>query len=172
LALAIIDEQHKFGVNQRLRLVNKTAGCHCLLMTATPIPRSLSLTQYGDLDISIIKTLPGHRRGFKTRIISPETYPKFLSFLKTRLSLGEQAYLVVPAIEESEGVDIANLLDILKKYKNYFPQLCVEGLHGQLKSNEKQDILDRFNLGKIHSSFRPVLLKLVLTLKMPPSWPF
>lgn len=149
LALAIIDEQHKFGVNQRLKLVGKTQGCHCLLMTATPIPRSLSLTQYGDLDISVIKTLPGHRRGFKTRIVSPETYPKFLSFLKTRQSLGEQAYIVVPAIEESEGMDMANLNDALSKFKGFFPDLRVEGLHGQLKSDEKQQVLTRFYQGEI-----------------------
>ncbi len=144
LGLAIIDEQHKFGVNQRLKLVNKTLGCHCLLMTATPIPRSLSLTQYGDLEISIIKTLPGHRKGFKTRIISPDTYPKFLSFVKTRISMGEQAYIVVPAIEESENMDIANLMDILSKFKAYFPDLKIEGLHGQLKSEDKQAVLARF----------------------------
>lgn len=150
LALAVIDEQHKFGVNQRLKLVGKTTGCHCLLMTATPIPRSLSLTQYGDLDISIIKTLPGHRKGFKTRIVSPETYPKFLSFVKTRISMGEQAYIVVPAIEESEGLEIANLMDILKRFKEYFPDLNVEGLHGQLKSDEKQEVLNRFSAGAIN----------------------
>ncbi len=149
LGLAVIDEQHKFGVNQRLKLVGKTPGCHCLLMTATPIPRSLSLTQYGDLEISIIKTLPGHRKGFKTRIISPETYPKFLSFLKTRISMGEQSYIVVPAIEESENMDTANLIDALKKFQAYFPDLNVEGLHGQLKSEEKQKALHDFNEGKI-----------------------
>ncbi len=149
LGLAVIDEQHKFGVNQRLKLVGKTTGCHCLLMTATPIPRSLSLTQYGDLEISIIKTLPGHRKGFKTRIISPDTYPKFLSFLKTRISMGEQAYVVVPAIEESENMDTANLIDAHKKFQAYFPNLKVEGLHGQLKSEQKQKVLIDFNEGNI-----------------------
>lgn len=149
LALAVIDEQHKFGVNQRLKLVGKTQGCHCLLMTATPIPRSLSLTQYGDLDISIIKTLPGHRKGFKTRIVSPDTYPKFLSFLKTRISMQEQAYVVVPAIEESENMDMANLMDALEKFKGYFPDLRIDGLHGQLKSEEKQAVLSRFAAGEI-----------------------
>ena len=149
LGLAIIDEQHKFGVNQRIRLVGKTQGAHCLLMSATPIPRSLSLTQYGDLEISIIKTLPGHRKGFKTKIITPETYTKFLSFLKTRLSMGEQAYIVVPAIEESEGLDIANLNESLLRFKNYFPDEEVHGLHGQLKSEEKQEVLNRFTQNKI-----------------------
>lgn len=149
LGLAIIDEQHKFGVNQRIKLVGKTSGCHCLLMTATPIPRSLSLTQYGDLEISVIKTLPGHRRGFKTRIISPDTYSKFLSFLKTRISMKEQAYIVVPAIEESEGLDMANLIDILAKFKGYFPDLRIEGLHGQLKSEEKQSVLSKFTNNEI-----------------------
>ena len=150
LGLAIIDEQHKFGVNQRIRLVGKTEGAHCLLMSATPIPRSLSLTQYGDLEISIIKTLPGHRKGFKTKIITPETYTKFLSFLKTRLSMDEQAYIVVPAIEESEGMDIANLNETLLRFKQYFPDQEVAGLHGQLKSEAKQSILNDFTKGNIN----------------------
>ena len=149
LAVAVIDEQHKFGVNQRLRLIGKTTGCHCLLMSATPIPRSLSLTQYGDLEISTIRTLPGHRKGFKTRLITPETYPKFLSFLKTRIEMNEQGYIVVPAIEESENLDIANLNDALSKFKGYFPDFNIRGLHGQLKSEEKQEILSQFNRGEI-----------------------
>ncbi|MBH47966.1 MAG: hypothetical protein CME71_07315 [Halobacteriovorax sp.] len=149
LGLAIIDEQHKFGVNQRIKLVGKTEGAHCLLMSATPIPRSLSLTQYGDLEISIIKTLPGHRKGFKTKIITPDTYTKFLSFIKTRLSMGEQAYIVVPAIEESEGMDIANLNETLLRFKKYFPDHEIQGLHGQLKSDEKQAVLNDFTKGDI-----------------------
>src|SRR5690606_11785430 len=140
---------HKFGVNQRLKLINKTLGCHCLLMTATPIPRSLSLTQYGDLEISVIKSLPGHRRGFKTRIVTTETYPKFLSFLKTRIAMKEQAYLVVPAIEENENLDIANLNEALVRFKGFFPDLRIQGLHGQLKSEQKQQVLESFASGEI-----------------------
>ena len=137
LALVVIDEQHKFGVNQRIKLVNKGMGVHCLIMTATPIPRSLGLTQYGDLNISVIKTIPAHRKGIKTRIVEPHNFEKFLNFLNTRLELGEQAYVVVPAVVENENQDIANLETVLKKYKMYFPSFRVLGLHGKLNSKEK-----------------------------------
>jgi ATP-dependent DNA helicase RecG len=150
LGLAIIDEQHKFGVLQRLKIVNKTPGAHCLIMTATPIPRSLSLTQYGDLDISVIKTLPATRKGQKTRIVLPENHEQYLSFLKTRLTMGEQAYIVVPAIVESPHIDMRNLTEVLETYKNYFPEFKVEGLHGQLKSSEKEEVLNKFLRKEIH----------------------
>lgn len=149
LGLAIIDEQHKFGVNQRIKLVGKTEGCHCLLMSATPIPRSLSLTQYGDLEISIIKTMPSNRKGTKTRIVSPDTFDKFLTFLNTRISMGEQGYIVVPAITESEVQDITNLESVLERFKNFFPKYRISGLHGQLSSEEKQQTFLNFKEHKI-----------------------
>ncbi len=144
LGLSIIDEQHKFGVEQRLKLVNKGKGVHCLIMTATPIPRSLSLTQYGDLDVSVIKTIPSNRKGTQTRIVSPQTYEKYLSFFKTRISMGEQAYVVVPAIEENEEQDILNLEIVLKKYNEYFPEFKIIGLHGKMKSDEKNNAFISF----------------------------
>lgn len=149
LALAIVDEQHKFGVEQRLKLTRKGQGVHCLIMTATPIPRSLSLTQYGDLDITTIKTMPLGRRGHKTRIIREENYPKYLSFLKTRLDLGEQVFVVVPAIEESQMKDISNLHEVLAQYSDYFPTYQCVGLHGQMSSEEKQETLKAFRDKKI-----------------------
>lgn len=144
LGLVTIDEQHKFGVAQRLKLVNKGEGVHCMLMTATPIPRSLSLTQYGDLEISTIKSMPSNRKGTKTRIVSPDTYAKYLSFLKTRIEMKEQAYVVVPAIEESLAQDMLNLELVLKKYREYFPQFIVEGLHGKMKPEEKNEAFLKF----------------------------
>lgn len=150
LALAIIDEQHKFGVNQRIKLVSKTKGCHCLTMTATPIPRSLSLTQYGDLDLSIIKTIPSNRKGTQTRIVNADTYPKYLSFIKTRIEMGEQAYIVVPSIVESELQDMANLEMVLELYNKYFPDFKISGLHGKLKTEEKDEILHKFKNNQIH----------------------
>lgn len=148
LALAIIDEQHKFGVEQRLNLVRKGNGTHCLIMTATPIPRTLQLAQFGDLDISSIKTIPSGRKGIKTRIIKTNNYPKYLSFIKTRISLGEQVYVVVPAIEESV-LELKNVEQHEILYKKYFPDLRIKSLHGQLKADEKQQIMDSFNDGKI-----------------------
>ena len=145
LQLAIIDEQHKFGVEQRQRLVNKGVGTHSLIMTATPIPRSLQLAQYGDLDISTIRKLPGGRKGIQTRIVTETTYQKYLSFLKTRISIGEQAYIVVPAIEESDTLNIKNVNSHLETYRALFPELRIEALHGQLKAEQKQDIMNRFS---------------------------
>ena len=149
LKLVIIDEQHKFGVEQRLKLVNKGHNTHCLLMSATPIPRTLQLAQYGDLNISTIKTIPAGRKGTQTRIVSEQTYEKYLSFLKTRISIGEQAYVVVPAITESEKMDMKNVESHLRIYKTIFPDLKISALHGQLKSEEKIVILESFESGDI-----------------------
>lgn len=149
LALAIIDEQHKFGVDQRIKLTNKGQGTHCLIMSATPIPRSLSLTQYGDLDISSIKTMPPGKKGHKTRIVTEETYSQFLNFIMTRLSLGEQVYVVVPAINENPDQDFHDLINTLEKFKKYFPDHKVEGLHGQMKAPEKALTFKNFSEHKI-----------------------
>ena len=95
LGLTIIDEQHKFGVNQRIRLASKGKGIHCLIMTATPIPRSLCLTRYGDLSLSVIKTMPKGRKGTKSRIVTEDKMNLFFNFINTRIEMGEQAYIVV-----------------------------------------------------------------------------
>ncbi|MCM2349534.1 MAG: ATP-dependent DNA helicase RecG [Bacteriovoracaceae bacterium] len=144
LGLAIIDEQHKFGVEQRLRLVAKGEGTHSLIMTATPIPRTLSLAQYGDLDISSIKMMPAGRKGIKTRITEKLNYPKYVEFVKARLAMGEQAYFVFPAIEESETMDLQNVKDSLKKYQEIFKGFKVDMLHGQMKSEEKEKTVQDF----------------------------
>jgi ATP-dependent DNA helicase RecG len=144
LGLAVIDEQHKFGVEQRLRLVAKGAGAHCLIMTATPIPRTLSLAQYGDLDISSIRMMPAGRRGIKTRITEPVNYGKYLEFVRARLALGEQAYFVFPAIEESETADLQNVKESAKKYRELLAGFRVGMLHGQLPSEEKEATVRAF----------------------------
>lgn len=149
LGLSIIDEQHKFGVEQRLKLVRKGEGSHCLIMSATPIPRSLSLTQYGDLDISIIKTMPSGRKGSQTRIVTPDNFNKFLSFLKTRIEMGEQAYILVPAITESPDQNIKNLEVTLKRFTHFFPNYRISPLHGQMKSDEKAQVFKDFGNHKI-----------------------
>lgn len=149
LALSIIDEQHKFGVDQRLKLTRNQPGSHCLIMTATPIPRSLSLTQYGDLDISTIKTMPSGRKGHQTRIVTQEKIPKFLSFFKTRLEMKEQAYVVVPAIEESPHMEVENLVGTVEKFEKYFPEYRILGLHGKMKVEEKIHAFNLFQAGEI-----------------------
>ncbi len=150
LGLAIIDEQHKFGVEQRLRLVSKGIGTHSLIMTATPIPRTLSLAQYGDLDISSIRTMPAGRKGIKTRITEKANYEKYIEFVKGRLSLGEQAYFVFPAIDESETLDIQNVKEAFKNYARAFSGFKVAMLHGQMKSEEKEQVVQDFRDKKYH----------------------
>ena len=149
LSFVIIDEQHKFGVEQRLSLSSKGQSPHCLIMSATPIPRTLSLSHFGDLDISTIRTMPSGRKGIKTRIVAPENYQKYLSFLKQRLDLGDQGYFVFPAIEESDKTDLKNVTESFEHYRAVFSQYQVAMLHGQMKSAEKQDVIDRFTQGKI-----------------------
>lgn len=144
LGLAIIDEQHKFGVEQRLKLVAKGKGTHCLIMTATPIPRTLSLAQYGDLDISSIRTMPAGRKPIKTRITENVNYQKYVEFVKGRLSMGEQAYFVFPAIDESETLDIKNVKESLKIYQDTFRDYKVMALHGQMKAEEKEAVINAF----------------------------
>ncbi|MCO4793608.1 MAG: ATP-dependent DNA helicase RecG [Bacteriovoracaceae bacterium] len=144
LGLAIIDEQHKFGVDQRLKLVNKGTGTHCLTMTATPIPRSLSLTQYGDLDLSIIKTMPLGRKGIKTRIVNPENFENFLTFVNTRISMKEQVYIVVPAITDNPDMDMVNLESVHAKFLEIFPNHRILALHGQLNNEDKIDAFQKF----------------------------
>ncbi len=147
LCLCIIDEQHKFGVDQRIKLFRKCEIPHCILMSATPIPRTLRLSQYGDLDVSIIRQMPAHKKGFKTRIVKKENFEKFLSFFKTRLDLGEQAYVVLPNIEKTEFRDTHSIEEIYNQFKTYFPSANIEILHGKIDSNEQRAIIQNFHDG-------------------------
>ncbi len=149
LRLTIIDEQHKFGVDQRIQFLNKCTVPNCLLMSATPIPRTLSLTQYGDLDISIIKEMPAHKKGFKTRIVNSENMSKFLSFLKTRLDLNEQAYVVLPNIDKTEFRSTYSIEEVHEQYKKFFPETNIAILHGRLDSDEQKSIIHDFRENKI-----------------------
>lgn len=149
MVLSIIDEQHKFGVDQRVKLASKNEGVHTLIMTATPIPRSLSLTQYGDLDISIIREIPAGRKGIKTKIITPENFQNFLTFIKTRISLGEQVYVVTPAILDNEENDFLALEEVFNKLSTLFAKEKVLPLHGRMKSVEKEQTLVAFSKGEV-----------------------
>lgn len=150
LKLAIIDEQHKFGVDQRIALTEKGIGTNTLIMTATPIPRSLCMTHFGDLDISLIAELPSNRKGIQTRVVEEENFQKFLAFIKARMNQDEQVYIVVPAIEESENMNLMYLEKVLSRFKKFFPANNIEGIHGQLKAEEKDEILKGFYRGDIN----------------------
>jgi ATP-dependent DNA helicase RecG len=146
LGLIVIDEQHKFGVDQRNTLIKKGESPHILSMSATPIPRSLGLTYLGDLDISTIKTLPKTRKKIQTKIVDKSNFSQFLSFFKTRLELGEQAYIVVPMIEESE--ELHNVETAYKIFSKYFPEASISVLHGKIKPDTKEEIFSQFNRGE------------------------
>lgn len=153
LGLVVIDEQHRFGVEQRSKLWQKsTPPPHILVMTATPIPRTLAMTLYGDLDCSIIDELPPGRHPVRTFHRFERNRPLVFSFLKKQIDEGRQVYIVYPLIEESEKVDLKNLFDGLEMVQNYFPrpQYQTSMVHGRLSADEKAFEMDRFKQGATH----------------------
>jgi len=148
LGLAIVDEQHRFGVMQRLRLASKGRHPDVLVMTATPIPRTLALTIYGDLDVSIIDEMPPGRQPIETSHATEDRIERVYSFLKQQIQLGRQAYVVYPVIEESEDVKAAQ-----KMYQHLservFPDVRVGLLHGRMKTDEKETAMDQFRRGEV-----------------------
>ena len=153
LGLVVIDEQHRFGVQQRSRLWTKAAiAPHVLVMTATPIPRTLAMTLYGDLDCSVIDELPPGRQPVKTYHRLEGNRLRVFHFLKQQIDAGRQVYIVYPLIEESEKMDLKNLQDGLEMVQNYFPrpQYQTSMVHGRLTAEEKESEMRRFKEGKTH----------------------
>ncbi|OFZ31151.1 MAG: ATP-dependent DNA helicase RecG [Bdellovibrionales bacterium RIFCSPHIGHO2_01_FULL_40_29] len=144
LGLVIIDEQHRFGVAQRGLLKNKGVSPHFLIMTATPIPRTLAMTVYGDLDVSIIDEMPVGRTPIQTRVITESKRRQAIDFMVEHLTKGRQAYVVYPLVEESEKIDLKNATDEFEKLKSEFPKVRFGLLHGKMKSQEKDDIMMQF----------------------------
>ena len=155
LGLVIIDEQHRFGVMQRLQLMQKAATPDTLVMTATPIPRTLALTIYGDLDVSVIDELPAGRRPVLTRQIPSEAAEKAYEFVRSQVASGAQAFIVCPVIEDNPGSKAvtADLKSALKTHehlsKRVFPEIPVGLLHGRMSSEEKEQTMAAFQAGKI-----------------------
>ena len=159
LALVIIDEQHKFGVHQRAQLRKDTTP-HCLVMTATPIPRTLAMTAFGDLDLSVIKNCPPGRGQVVTRYIQPKDITKAYDFIRERLKTKKQAYFVYPRIADSDNGDVkAAIAEYENLSKNIFPEFNVGLLHGQMSGLDKQKIMDDFRKGKIHCLVSTVLIE-------------
>lgn len=145
LGLAVIDEQHRFGVNQRQALRQKGAQPDILAMTATPIPRTLAITAYGEMDVSVINELPAGRQPIQTTWIRSNQESTMLRRVKDELAAGSQAYVVTPLIEESEAVDMKNAEAIYERFKAEFePRYKVGLLHGRMKNDEKNAIMDAF----------------------------
>lgn len=145
LGLVITDEQHRFGVNQRKILREKGQNPDVLFMTATPIPRTLAITAYGEMDVSIIDELPAGRIPIETRWVRPPQVDTVLAWTNKELSRGSQVYVICPLIEESESIDVKNATEIYEHLKEYFaPNYQVGLLHGKMKSSEKDAIMQSF----------------------------
>lgn len=149
LGLVIIDEQHRFGVEQRGVLKNKGSSPHFLVMTATPIPRTLAMTVYGDLDVSIIDEMPAGRSPIQTRAIFENKRPQALQFMLEQLQKGRQAYFVYPLVEESEKIDLKNAVEEFEKLKAQFPTVKFGLLHGKMKADEKDQVMSQFRRHEI-----------------------
>jgi ATP-dependent DNA helicase RecG len=150
LGLAIIDEQHRFGVAQRSKLWSKNSGLypHVLVMTATPIPRTLAMTLYGDLDISVIDQLPAGRKPIKTLHKFDSHRLQVNQFLKEQIAAGRQVYIVYPLIEESEKLDLKHLMDGYESISRAFPNEAISIVYGQMKSEAKDFEMKRFLKGE------------------------
>ncbi len=149
LGLVIADEQHRFGVSQRAKLCAKGTDPHMLLMSATPIPRTLALILYGDLDISIIDELPPGRKPVKTYAVGESMRKRIYAFLKKQLDSGFQSYIVCPLIEETEKSDLKNAEELAEKLTGIFPEYKVGLMHGKLKPKLKEEIMDDFAANRI-----------------------
>jgi ATP-dependent DNA helicase RecG len=150
LGLVVIDEQHRFGVEQRAALIGKGAAPDVLLLTATPIPRSLALTLYGDLDVSTLRERPPGRGLVRTAVRNARQRERVLEFIRTECGKGRQAYVVLPVIEESERADLRAATTMLQTLGARWPELQVGLVHGRLKGEERDQIMRRFRAGELN----------------------
>jgi ATP-dependent DNA helicase RecG len=151
LGLVVVDEQHRFGVAQRARLKAKGEHPDVLVMTATPIPRTLALTLYGDLDVSVLDELPPGRKPLVTAARTESRRPQIYAFLREQVAAGRQIYVVYPLIEESEAIDLKAATDMARRLQHeVFPELVVGLLHGRLSFETKDAIMQQFKDGEIH----------------------
>ncbi|HBX69833.1 MAG TPA: DNA helicase RecG [Chloroflexi bacterium] len=149
LELAIIDEQHRFGVEQRSALRSKGSNPHLLVMTATPIPRSLALSLYGDLDLSVIDELPPGRQIIDTHVITPRERERAYRLIRTQIETGRQAFIIYPLVEESEkSEEKAAVEEQARLQKEIFPELKIGLLHGRMRPADKEDVMTRFRDGE------------------------
>ena len=150
LGLVITDEQHRFGVKQREALSTRGNPPNILVMSATPIPRTLAIILYGDLDISVIDELPARRLPIKNCVVNTGYRPKAYSFIEKQIREGRQAYIICPMVEESDGLDAENVLDYTQQIQKIFPSdINIQYLHGKMKAKEKNSIMEAFASGEI-----------------------
>ena len=150
LGLVVTDEQHRFGVRQRSKIAGKGKNPDVLVMTATPIPRTLALILYGDLDISIIDELPPNRKKIDTFAVTKSMESRVNAFIQKQIEEGRQCYIVCPLVEENEEIKVQSVLELTKYYKEkVFPKYRVEYIHGKMRPKEKEQVMQEFKEGRI-----------------------
>ncbi len=151
LGLVVTDEQHRFGVRQRETLAAKGLCPHVLVMSATPIPRTLAIIIYGDLDISVIDELPANRLPIKNCVVDESYRPTAYRFIEREIAAGRQAYIICPMVEDNPELEMENVTDYTKKLREHLDSsICTEYLHGKMKASQKNEIMERFAAGEIH----------------------
>ena len=164
LGLVVTDEQHRFGVRQRGTIVAKGNNPDVLVMTATPIPRTLALILYGDLDISIIDELPPNRKKIETYAVNKSMEERINAFILKNLQDGRQAYVVCPLVEENEEINAKSVIETTEKYKKILTDYRVEYIHGKMKPKEKERIMQEFKEGKINVLISTTVIEVGVTV--------
>ncbi|MBO1912099.1 DNA helicase RecG, partial [Microvirga sp. 3-52] len=150
LGLVITDEQHRFGVEQRRVLREKGINPDVLFMTATPIPRTLAITVFGEMDVSVLDELPAGRKEIETHWMKEESLHPILNKMQAELQAGRQAYVICPLIEESDKLDVQNAVDVYEQLSTHFRGRFTVGLmHGRLHSDDKENVMRQFSEGEI-----------------------
>ena len=149
LALVVTDEQHRFGVRQRETLADKGITPHVLVMSAMPIPRTLAIIVYGDLDISVVDEMPAHRLPIKNCVVDESYRPNAYRFMEKEVAAGHQVYIICPMVEESDELELENVTDYTEKLQKILPMIRIACLHGKMKPKEKNEIMERFAAGDI-----------------------
>ncbi|MGZ9584732.1 ATP-dependent DNA helicase RecG [Paenibacillus marinisediminis] len=150
LGLVVTDEQHRFGVNQRSVLRRKGWNPDVLLLTATPIPRTLAITAFGDMDVSSLRERPAGRKPIKTYWVKHDMLPRIVNFIQREVEEGRQAYIICPLIEESDKLDVQNAIDVHVQMQQAMPNLRIGLLHGRMTAAEKDSVMQGFNVGDTH----------------------
>jgi len=165
LGLVIIDEQHKFGVNQRSNLLKKGKNPHFMSMTATPIPRTLAITYHGDMDLSIIDELPANRIPVTTKVVDPHRLDKVYNFIRDEMNLGRQCIIVYPLVEESEKLDLIAVVEAFEKLaESEFSKFRAGLVHGKMSLEEKDDVIENFKKNKINILFATTVVEVGLDI--------
>ncbi len=166
LGLTVTDEQHRFGVRQRANLIGKGDGVHTLVMSATPIPRTLGLIVYGDLDISTIEELPAGRKKILTYLIGSDKRTRAYNFVKKQADMGFSSYIICPAVEDSQEYELTSVESLFEElHRGVLSDLSLAMLHGRMKADEKRDVMERFSSGEVQALISTTVVEVGVDVK-------